>query len=39
VSVASGLALTGESTRDIFGFAALALKKVLGTVLYLSGPH
>lgn len=39
VGVASSLALTGDSTRDIFGFAALALKKFLGTVLYLSNPH
>ena len=39
MGVAFGIALSGDSTRDIFGFAALALKKVLGTMLYLSAPH
>lgn len=39
VGVVTSLSLDGPSTRDIFGFAALALKKVLGTVMYLASPH
>jgi hypothetical protein len=39
MGVASTLALTGDSTKDLFGFAVLVIKKILGTVLYLAGPH
>ncbi|MBH0176693.1 MAG: hypothetical protein HP491_02215 [Nitrospira sp.] len=39
IGVASTLALTGDSTKDLLGFAVLLIKKILGTVLYLAGPH
>ena len=39
MGVASTLALTGNDTKDLFGLAALVLKKILGTVLYLTVPH
>lgn len=39
MGVASTLVLSGDDTKDLFGFAALVLKKILGTVLYLTGPH
>jgi len=38
--IALSLALNGDSTRDLFGFAALVIKRVLGIVLLMlsSGP-
>ena len=39
MGVAFSLALNGDSTRDLFGFAALALKSVRGAVMYLASPH
>lgn len=39
LGIAYNLALSGDSTRDLFGFAAIIIKKILGTMLYLSGPH
>jgi hypothetical protein len=39
LGVAFNIALNGDSTRDLFGFAALILKRVLGAMLYLGSPH
>ena len=39
LGMAFTLALNGDSTRDLFGFAALVIKRVLGTMLYLASPH
>jgi len=39
LGVAFGLALSGDSTRDLLGFAALVIRRILGTMLYISGPH
>lgn len=39
LGIAFSLALNGDSTRDLFGFAALVIKRVLGAMLYLAGPH
>jgi len=39
MGVAFSLALNGDSTRDLFGFAALVIKRILGTMLYLASPH
>lgn len=39
MGVAFSLALNGDGTRDLFGFAALVIKRALGTMLYLTGPH
>lgn len=39
LGIAFSLALTGDSTRDLFGFAALIIKRILGTMLYLANPH
>lgn len=39
LGIAFSLALTGDSTRDLFGFVALVFKRILGTMLYLASPH
>jgi len=39
LGVAFSLSLNGDSTRDLFGFAALVMKRILGTMLYLASPH
>jgi hypothetical protein len=39
LGIAFSLALNGDSTRDLFGFAALVIKRILGTMLYLASPH
>jgi hypothetical protein len=39
LGVAYSLALNGDSTRDLFGLAALVIRKALGTMLYFAAPH
>lgn len=39
MGIAFSIALNGNGTHDLFGFAALTLKRILGTMLYLAGPH
>ncbi|MDF0675682.1 MAG: hypothetical protein P0120_15280 [Nitrospira sp.] len=38
-NIATGLALDASSTRELFQFAGQIFKQLLGTVLYLAGPH
>lgn len=39
LGIAFSLALNGDSTRDLFRFASLVFKRILGAMLYLAGPH
>jgi hypothetical protein len=38
-NIATGLALDASSTRELFQFAGQIFKQLLGTMLYLAGPH
>lgn len=38
-NIATGLAFDASSTRELFQFAGQIFKQLLGTVLYLAGPH
>ncbi len=38
-NIATGLALDANSTRELFQFAGQIFKQLLGTMLYLVGPH
>ena len=39
LGIAFTLTFNGDSTRDLFSFAALVIKRILGTMLYLASPH
>lgn len=39
VNIATSVALGGDGTRELFQFAGQIFKQLLGTVLYLAGPH
>jgi hypothetical protein len=39
LGIAFTLTFKGDSTRDLFSFAALVIKRILGTMLYLASPH
>ncbi len=39
LSIVITLSLSGESTRDLFQFAGQVVRQLLGTLVYLSGPH
>lgn len=39
LGIVIALALSGDSTRDLFRFAGQVVRQLLGTVLYLAGPH
>jgi hypothetical protein len=39
VSIVITLAFSGDSTRDLFRFAGEVVRKILGAMLFISGPH
>lgn len=39
IGIVSTLSLSADSTRDLLRFAGQIVKQLLGTVLYLAGPH
>jgi hypothetical protein len=39
IGIVSTLSLSADSTKDLFRFAGQIVKQLLGTILYLTGPH
>ena len=39
LGLATTLTFSGDSTRDLFQFVGQAVRQLLGTMLYLAGPH